>query len=262
MKITSRSFFSTKISNFLFLLHTKINNTNVSNFAINGEATFLDEIATFYSSSQEKFMCFDVGANLGEYSALLSTKLQARRQHNHFFLLEPQKLCFKELQKKFSKQKRFHLINAAASNKEGELTLYSDREKSGLASLYNRSIDLEKSLQKTEKVKVVTLKKIIEQRKISHISLLKLDVEGHEISVLNGIGKYLSPRFIDFIQFEYGGANIDSRTYLRDLVLLLTNKGFAIAKIYPDGLKNFTYTQKEENFQNQNFVAYSLDKLY
>jgi len=40
-------------------------------------------------------------------------------------------------------------------------------------------------------------KKYIDQKEIPHIDLLKVDVEGHELSVFEGFGKYLSGDFID-----------------------------------------------------------------
>ena len=59
---------------------------------------------------------------------------------------------------------------------------------------------------------------------------------------------------IDFIQFEFGGCNIDSRTYLQDFWYELKN--YQIKRIIRDGLVDIgVYRESEEMFGNQNFLA-------
>ncbi len=69
------------------------------------------------------------------------------------------------------------------------------------------------------------------------------------------MGDYLTPDNIKCIQFEYGGANIDSRTFLRDFVYLFTSKGYSIYTIKSNSLETFVYSARKENFQYTNFVA-------
>jgi hypothetical protein len=72
-----------------------------------------------------------------------------------------------------------------------------------------------------------------------------------------GFGEYLNGDFIDFIQFEYGGANLDSKTSLLDIYSCLEDRGFIIAKIYPQGLEIRDYKPFMENYCYSNFVAIS-----
>ena len=90
-----------------------------------------------------------------------------------------------------------------------------------------------------------------------HINFIKIDVEGHEVKVLEGLGNYLNKEFIDFIQFEYGGCNLDSKTSLMEIYNLLTNKGFKIAKILQKGLYLRNYNPDLENYVYSNYVAVS-----
>ncbi|PIY58809.1 MAG: methyltransferase FkbM, partial [Candidatus Yonathbacteria bacterium CG_4_10_14_0_8_um_filter_43_17] len=85
----------------------------------------------------------------------------------------------------------------------------------------------------------------------------KIDVEGHELSTLSGFGKYLNADFIDFIQFEYGGANLDSHTNLLDFYNLLTPIGFKIAKVMSQSLELREYSPRMDNFVYSNYVAIS-----
>ena len=104
---------------------------------------------------------------------------------------------------------------------------------------------------------MIKLDQYIQERKIEHIHLLKLDIEGHELFGLRGLGEYLKGDFIDYIQFEYGGANLDSKTSLMELYSLLINNGFKIAKVMKGGLKIQDYSPLRENFQYSNYVAIS-----
>ena len=58
---------------------------------------------------------------------------------------------------------------------------------------------------------------------IEHIHFLKLDVEGHEVAVLRGAQGMLNRGAISMIQFEFGPANIYSRSYFYDFWSLLSD---------------------------------------
>ena len=73
----------------------------------------------------------------------------------------------------------------------------------------------------------------------------------------HGLGDYLNSGFIDVIQFEYGGANLDSHTSLMDIFYLLNSSGFELYKIMPSYLQYRQYKPFMENFQYANYVALS-----
>jgi hypothetical protein len=60
---------------------------------------------------------------------------------------------------------------------------------------------------------------------------------------------------IDHVQFEFGGCNIDSRTYFRDLWDLLSPR-FDLARIVANGVAPVPrYEERYEIFVTTNFVA-------
>lgn len=60
---------------------------------------------------------------------------------------------------------------------------------------------------------------------------------------------------VDFIQFEFGGTNIDSRTYFQDFYYLLKDQ-YNIYRILKDGLFQITqYKEVYEVFITTNFLA-------
>jgi hypothetical protein len=140
----------------------------------------------------------------------------------------------------------------------GLAEIYYDSEGSGLASMYNRNLKaIGKELKIKELIKTQRLDDYIKNANINHIDFLKVDVEGHEKAVFEGMGGFLNPDFIDYIQFEYGGANLDSMTSLIDLYEILESRGFLIAKILSDALHIRNYSSFLDNFEYSNFVAIS-----
>ncbi|HIO21636.1 MAG TPA: FkbM family methyltransferase, partial [Nitrospirales bacterium] len=87
-----------------------------------------------------------------------------------------------------------------------------------------------------------------------HISVCKIDIEGHELDALNGFGEAL--KHIDVIQFEFGGCNIDTRTFFQDFWYFFTERGFDIYRITPFGaVKINRYRELDEFFTTTNYLA-------
>lgn len=139
--------------------------------------------------------------------------------------------------------------------------LHFDTDYSGLASLYDRDIAHHGiSLGKTKPVRVERLTDIISRHQIERIDFLKLDLEGHELEAFKGAEPLLASQAVRAIQFEFGGANIDSRTYFRDFwELLHTQYGYSLYRLLP-GRRLMTLTRYSENLERfawQNLLACS-----
>ena len=79
-------------------------------------------------------------------------------------------------------------------------------------------------------------------------------MEGHELAVFKGMEKILAGRTPPkVIQFEFGGCNIDTRTYFRDFFLMFNNK-YEIHRQTPFGLTAIEqYRETDECFRTTNF---------
>lgn len=190
----------------------------------------------------------DIGANKGLYTqAVLRMNPQCK-----LVLFEPSSTNVKILNELFATASEVRLISKAVSDKSGRLDLFADEPGSGLGSLVERdlkSFGLEhKSL---EKVEVTTLKQSLPP---IIFDLWKLDIEGNEFKALIGSSDLI--RKVRVVQFEFGGANIDSRTYFRDFFELFTSNGFEIYRISPLGLtKISSYSERMERFITTNYLA-------
>lgn len=255
------SFIERKLRALSLRVFNLIENNGNANFDKNGEKVFIDNLMTSFKNGGGKKVVFDIGANIGEYSNMIKTKSSSLSLDVQIHLFEPTKSCFETISKKFGDNNTI-LNNFGASNEDCEATIFYDKEQSGLASLYQRNLvvyNLE--LNQSESIKLKRLDGYIEENSINHIDFIKIDIEGHELKAFEGFGKYLNAEFIDYIQFEYGGANLDSHSSLMDLYKLLNERGFEIAKIMPKGLEIRAYSPFMENFNYANYVAISKYKI-
>jgi hypothetical protein len=110
---------------------------------------------------------------------------------------------------------------------------------------------------KSEMVKVNTIDNYCEENQIDHIHLLKIDIEGHEYDALLGAEKMFALNAIDIVAFEFGGCNIDTRTFFQDFWYFFNEKGFKLFRITPSGYLHPINSYKEihEQFRTANFIA-------
>ncbi len=194
---------------------------------------------------------FDVGANQGQFAQVV---FKIFGKHVDLYCFEPSVNTFGTLEKTLGQFSNASLHNFGMGNQDAEVTLYLDQEGSGCASVYDRKLP-NSVMTLTESVRLTTLDQFCLEKQIKHIDYLKLDVEGHELSVLQGSIKMIAADAIDWIQFEFGGCNIDSRTYLRDFFDLLDSK-YQIYRILRDGFAPiYRYHETLEVFTTTNFIA-------
>jgi hypothetical protein len=104
---------------------------------------------------------------------------------------------------------------------------------------------------------VCTLDSFAEEEDLAKIDFLKMDIEGHELSALGGASRLLERKVIRALSFEFGGCNIDSRTYFQDFWHLLRDSGFQVFRILPRGrlLRIDHYSEHLEVFTTTNYLA-------
>ena len=206
--------------------------------------------------SDRRSIVFDVGANVGRYAAAVVERLGNRVQ---VYCFEPSKRTYELLTANLSDfSESVKLFNFGFGDKKECATLYSNLEGSGLASVYKRRLDhFDISMKAQEKIRLLTLDDFCRDEGIRHVDLLKLDVEGHELKVLEGAQSLISSNSVSFIQFEFGGCNIDSRTYFQDFFYRL-NPRYRIYRVLLNGLWPInTYRETDEIFRTTNYLAIS-----
>lgn len=137
---------------------------------------------------------YDVGSHYGFYSILASKFIDAAKGEIHAF--EPQPQVFDVLSKNIGGLGRHACANnMAVSNKEGESEFYIDMRSSGASTLLPSVAKLRRNEAPLEKttVKTTTLDKYVEDGHRPP-SIMKVDVEGAELSVIMGAERTLADK--------------------------------------------------------------------
>lgn len=193
---------------------------------------------------------FDVGASVGEYSEAI---LKVFGERAKIYSFEPCVDIFTQLSKNMASYSNVKVYDLALGEKQKSTVLYGVTSSSGL-EIHKENVH-GKELGFSQEANFVSLDEFCQQEKIPHIHLLKLDVEGCELSVLNGARAMLEKDAIDFIQFEFNHPSIYSHVFFRDFFDLLSPK-YRVARILQDGFCEIKkYSESCEIFANANFLA-------
>lgn len=199
---------------------------------------------------------FDVGANKGDFLVIVADCLKGSRFSVHCF--EPGQTAFELLKQRAAEMPNVTTNNLGVSKAEGKAVLHSDVPGAGGASLSARRVEhFGRVFSHAEEVNLTTIDSYCEARSISSIDLLKLDIEGHELDALAGAAAMLKRRAISAVLFEFGGCNIDTRTYFQDFWYLFKEYDMAISRVTPSGflVPIAHYDEIHEHFRTTNFVA-------
>jgi FkbM family methyltransferase len=171
-------------------------------------------------------------------------------------LIEPSRSLAAGLRDRFEGLAEVSVVNAALSDRLGTATLFGPDPESSLASLVRREsvhrhIDFQRDC---EHVAVIDFPELLRRTGVQSVDLLKLDVEGHEYEILRGMPSELRGA-LRCIQFEFGGACIDSRVFFRDYWKLL-DPDFEILRLARTGVIPIRrYREREERFEQVNFLC-------
>jgi FkbM family methyltransferase len=152
----------------------------------------------FFSDTNTVF--FDIGANKGEYGFYAEQIINSK----NIYLFEPEKTLYAQLKAIFCK---CHVLNIALSNTIGKhkfkIPFINNKLDNCLSSLETDRTEDNETNAIIYEVNTNTLDNFVTQNNISP-SLIKIDVEGHELSVIEGaeitIKKYKPTLIIEIEQ--------------------------------------------------------------
>ena len=194
----------------------------------------------------------DIGANIGLYTQHLHKKFPSAE----YFLFEPSKVNADILTKKFNFNNKIQVFNKAASNYNGKSELFSVTSGNPLNSLIKQDFfhDEVTKFNFSEETEVVRLDSQNFFKKLEKIDYIKIDTEGNEYNVLEGLGKDIKK--CKLIQFEFGMGTLYAKKYFLDFWNFFKKKDFSLYIITPAGPKLISeYSYKFEHFDVINFIA-------
>lgn len=198
-------------------------------------------------------LILDIGGNLGDW-----TYESIKRWPNcEVVVFEPSKAALNKLQSRYQGKDHIKIVPMALSDSKGVATLFSDMAGSGLGSLSQRDLGyLGINFSHSETVRVDTLDNYLRDI-LKPIAILKIDVEGYELNVLRGATElFASYRKPLIVQFEFGGACIDTRTYFKDLWKFFEFYEYELFRVGKSKLhKIVEYREELESFKTTNILA-------
>ena len=225
-----------------------------------GSATIAREVGAVTSCMPAApKLAIDVGGNVGKYSE----KLRSRFPDLEIHIFEPASVNVARLKQLFNGDGKVFINDRALSNTEARATLYSDEPGGGIGSLANRRLEhFGIKMDCVEQIQTMRFEEYWQQSLQGRaIDLAKLDIEGFELSALQGFGGALAATKV--VQFEFGGCNLDTKTTFQDFFYFFAEAGFDLLRISPLGLNKITrYREIEEFYSTTNFVAVNRNRQW
>ena len=208
----------------------------------NKESLFLEWVS---KNTSDKLNFLDIGANKGFYCQMLLDKVLDKIESVHCF--EPVTKNYKICQEKFENNNLINLYQYACSNIQEVKKFYEITAKNigdeGLSSLFRRKIfDYMNCSEIT--VNSIILNNFLNITNEKNF-FVKIDVEGHEIEVLEGMDSFFESEKIDYLQFEYGNCLLEQNKTLNDILFFV--KKYPKYKIYDLVNSNFDFVEIDKN---------------
>ena len=218
-----------------------------------GSATIEKEISCVAELLDFTPSCIlDIGGNVGSYS----TELHKRWPDATIHIFEPSPTNLPKLKARFQNIAKIFIHPFAVSDFEGTSTLFADTPGSGMGSLSHRDLNHLgiTEFNNEESINVIRVEEYWKKLNGKKIDVVKLDIEGHELSAIRGMGALIEN--VKIFQFEFGGFNIDTRTYFKDFFNFFSERGFDLYRITPLGVEAIKlYRETDEFFSTTNFLA-------
>jgi FkbM family methyltransferase len=166
---------------------------------------------------------FDVGANIGQSTA----KFRGAFPGSTIFCFEPVEIAFNILSATMIKSERISLHKLALADTPGKKTIYLTSD------LTTSSFLPSVTTTDTAIVPVSTVDDFMAEKAIDRIDLLKIDVEGYDLKVLEGAKESLHGRRIAFVIVEVGfNGKTSPHVQFEDVRVFLASHGYVVFGIY------------------------------
>ncbi len=178
---------------------------------------------------------FDVGANKGDYVALILEAAAGRPTVIHAF--EPDPVVADQLRQRYAGLDRFTVVTKGLSDKSGhfEFTRYAQNTLSSFHMDDEMPGSVRRDLpRETVRIELSTVDEHCAAHGVERIDLLKVDTEGHDLFVLKGARRMLAEKRIARVQFEFSAMNLYARSPFVDFWNLL-HPNYTLHRICKDG---------------------------
>lgn len=168
---------------------------------------------------------FDIGANEGQFIEIILRLIP----QVHVYSFEPLKELFLKLSERFKSNTNVKLFNLAIGNGNGIVKFYKNdflpsSSLLEIATLHTDAFPHTKNVNAVE-VEMKTLDELIKKCEIKGKVLLKIDVQGYEMQVLEGAKRFINIIDVIIVETSYYELYKDQPLF-EEIFLFLNNKGF------------------------------------
>lgn len=158
-----------------------------------------------FAGTRDLSVIFDVGANVGQTAWSLVRYFSGAS----IYCFEPVSETMAQLQASYGRYKNVHFVQQALGSQAAQIVipLHKSSELNTLVSDQPRTHDLTGAF---EMIEIDTLDAFCVRKQIRRIDVLKMDVQGWELEVLNGASRLLSENGIRFVMAEVGFRRADT----------------------------------------------------
>jgi len=223
---------------------------NVANWdiGINGELRAIRDVLTRIEGD-----VLDVGANAGQWATAVIPYLGDRSLHS-FEVVPP---IYVALARNVAGHANVFPVNKGLSDATGTIEVHYSPSSSTISSAYPLIEDRQDQVVVT--CAVMRGDDYIQDTGIGDVALLKIDVEGMEIAVLDGFEASFRRGAIKTVQFEHGPSHLLSGHTMQTFVQWFDRFGYDVYTVYPNRLIPFSFDIMKEKFTGQNFYAIRRD---
>jgi len=170
--------------------------------------------------------CIDVGGYIGVVTLMMSKSLQNIKRKWKIHTFEPSDESFSRLQENINLDpfnSNIVLNKVAVSDTKDISILKTYEDTPGENHLESDNVLQDNTNENSQEViKIITLRDYIYENNIKHICICKIDTEGADYLVINGLYEYLEKKIVDYFIFEYHFLTCEK---IKDI---LTNNGYTI----------------------------------
>lgn len=180
----------------------------------------------------------DIGAHIGYFTRLFS---RLAGSGGFVYALEADPENFSLLKKNTKRLKNVVLLPVAVSDKTGSINFYRS-EKTGCHST------IKDTAQHKETITVTSsdLDRILDERAVQKVDVIKMDIEGGELNALKGMQKTLNKNHGLSLVIEFNPGCLKQATVTpRAFITYLSDLGFYIYAIHQDALIPITAAEPE-----------------
>jgi FkbM family methyltransferase len=220
---------------------------------INGES--MVQAVLMNSAGSSPLIGFDVGANVGDWTATLLKHAEQAHKQVRVHAFEPCDGTYEQFvsRARNSGWKNVTAVHKACSREPGKGVMNVYGSGYGTNSLVD---SIETQASNKQEIALTSIDEYCSTEGLDHIDLLKIDAEGHDFEVIAGASGMLNKRSIGVLQFEYNQRWIGARRYLRDVFQLLGPLNYSIGKLTPDAVEFYPEWHWEmETYREGNYIA-------